>query len=442
MKRHEIAACSAILVSSALLLIPAVLNGFPFIFPDSGDYLIFTPRPYRSPFYGLFIFFFHLNHWIWGPVIAQAIIVSWVMSLFLCLRGERRPVALVCITAVLTVFSSLPYFVGFIMADIFTPIMFLLMYMLGFHFSDMTNRVRAYLLFLLCIAISSHVSHLTLALAAFPTLAALLLYSGYSWKVVTRRAGIISMPIVLAALATLLFNNLVLKTPSIAPAGANFMMANMVQYGPARAYLKNSCPKSGYKICAYAQNLPETADGILWISGIYDKMGGFDGMRQESCAIVRETIRKYPAESLAMIGRNFISGLWVHEPAAEFSPGTQISSLPELIEKKFGLDALGSYENSAEIKGEIPHESIGLVDSIITPLSFLALACLGIVAAIRGNRRDASLAAFAITAILLNTLLCTAISGVHDRYQARVTWLLPFCAMVLAVNAVKHGKRP
>jgi hypothetical protein len=29
---------------------------------------------------------------------------------------------------VLTVFSSLPFFVGFIMADIFTPIMFLAMY--------------------------------------------------------------------------------------------------------------------------------------------------------------------------------------------------------------------------------------------------------------------------------------------------------------------------
>jgi hypothetical protein len=55
---------------------------FPFVFPDSEDYLVFTPHLHRSPFYGLFIFFFHLNRFIWAPVLAQGVIAShliWVL---------------------------------------------------------------------------------------------------------------------------------------------------------------------------------------------------------------------------------------------------------------------------------------------------------------------------------------------------------------------------
>jgi hypothetical protein len=52
----------AIVAGAISLLVPALINGFPFVFPDSEDYLVFTPHLHRSPFYELFIFFFHLNH--------------------------------------------------------------------------------------------------------------------------------------------------------------------------------------------------------------------------------------------------------------------------------------------------------------------------------------------------------------------------------------------
>jgi hypothetical protein len=58
----------AIVAGAISLLVPALINGFPFVFPDSQDYLVFTPHLNRSPFYGLFIFFVHLNHFIWAPV--------------------------------------------------------------------------------------------------------------------------------------------------------------------------------------------------------------------------------------------------------------------------------------------------------------------------------------------------------------------------------------
>ena len=77
-----VGAVVAISAGAAFLLLPALINGFPFVFPDSEDYLVFTPMPYRSPYYGLFIFFFHLNHFIWAPILVQAVIAShliWVL---------------------------------------------------------------------------------------------------------------------------------------------------------------------------------------------------------------------------------------------------------------------------------------------------------------------------------------------------------------------------
>jgi len=63
-----------VLLGGFVLASPAIMNGFPFIFPDSGDYLVFTPHLYRSPYYGLFIFFFHWKQFIWAPVFMQALV--------------------------------------------------------------------------------------------------------------------------------------------------------------------------------------------------------------------------------------------------------------------------------------------------------------------------------------------------------------------------------
>src|ERR1700722_622076 len=81
----------AIFGGAACLLLPALINGFPFVFPDSVDYLVFTPHIYRSPFYGLFIFFFHLDRFIWAPIFAQALIASHLIWVFVRIyAGEPK----------------------------------------------------------------------------------------------------------------------------------------------------------------------------------------------------------------------------------------------------------------------------------------------------------------------------------------------------------------
>jgi hypothetical protein len=435
----------AIMTGAAVLTLPAWINGFPFVFPDSGDYLVFHPLLHRSPYYGLFIFFFHLNRFIWGPVIAQAIIVSHLLWMLTRLTGgaERTESRFLLLAVLLTLLSSLPFFVGFIMADICTPIMFLAMYMIAFHYEALSRPTLAYLLLLNCVAISGHITNLALALGL---LALFVIFAAVQSRQGLRSLPLklLTVPIVLTAAALLLFNGLIFNTWSLSPASQSFSLANLITYGPGRHYLHGVCPRAGYKICAYADNLPDDGDALLWKSGIFERLGGFPGMQDEARQIVRGTLETYPAEVATMIVRNFAAGLVTHAPAAEFRAANfaDVPSFPQLIEHKFGPAALHAFEDSAQMHDALPYALLNHIDRLVFPLSCLGLA---IVAAKAYRRHDAATLALALATagfVLGDMLLCTALAGVHDRYQARVTWLVPLTVLLYVLSARHKLLRP
>lgn len=433
---------AAVIVCAAfILLIPVLLNGFPFIFPDSGDYIFFTPRVYRSPFYGLFIFFFHLNRWIWMPVFAQALIVSHLLWLMLKLSGARQVASKTLLLALLlTVFSSLPYFVGYIMADLFTPVMFITMYILGFYYTELSWRLRIYLILLACVATSAHVANLTMAVGLFYVFVLLLPWCGVKRAVIIKRLGVLLVPIGLTTAAVFLFNGLIFGMFSLAPIGSAMFMTNLIKYGPAQHYLEKTCPDSGYKMCLFKTHLAQVADNLLWNPDAVQKLGGYAGLKRESKIIVEGTLKTYPYEVVAVIVQNFVVGLMSHEPAAEIQSNAQVPWVIDSLMIKFGPHAVEKYLNSAEMRDIIPHDVIKSIDNIVVPLAFFALAGLGLFAARRRDRQNAALAAIMIAGVLGNTLLCTAVSGVYDRYQARVTWLLPMAVFVIVSSLVAKGK--
>jgi len=169
---------AAIMLGALVLMLPALINGFPFIFFDSVDYLVmFTRTLYRSPFYGLLMTFFHLKKFIWAIVIVQALITSHLVYLFIVLFSSNRSLRNFAITiAILTLFSSLPCSVGFIMPDIFTSIMLLAMYLIAFYFDTFGKLLKYYLLLLGSVATAVHLSNLSIAVAALAVLAGLILW--------------------------------------------------------------------------------------------------------------------------------------------------------------------------------------------------------------------------------------------------------------------------
>src|SRR5215472_11485021 len=103
----------ALSVMIAALLWPALWNGFPIVFDDSGGYLA---RPFehsllfgRSAFYGTFLAL-GIPLDFWPTVVAQSALVVWLVVLTLRSHGfGRRPLVAVAVVIGLSGLTSFPW---------------------------------------------------------------------------------------------------------------------------------------------------------------------------------------------------------------------------------------------------------------------------------------------------------------------------------------------
>lgn len=145
------------------LLLPAVINGYPLIFPDSSDYIMLTLRIYRSPFYQFWVFVTGWKASPWPTIIAQAVLTSWLVVLFLRVEARASATSCALVLIVLTLFSSLPVVTTFVMPDLFTGVMFLSLFLLVLRWARLNSALRVILFVLVALAVSVHLSHLLMA---------------------------------------------------------------------------------------------------------------------------------------------------------------------------------------------------------------------------------------------------------------------------------------
>jgi len=201
------------------------------------------------------------------------------------------------VVAILAFFSSLPFFAGLIMPDILT---------FAYDPCDLSSQfpVASF------VEIGDNLLHL-IGLhsnnCAYLASAAGLPPRFCGARIDTR--GILS---VLSTTAILLNNIVIHHSFALFPAGQS--LANMIEHGPARRYLQETCPAADYKICRIAKSLPMTSHELLWAADAYRELGGFDGMREEAAQIVRNTFRSRPWDVLQMTVDTVGSPFVTHAP--------------------------------------------------------------------------------------------------------------------------------
>jgi hypothetical protein len=436
-----------IVVGAVVLLVPALLNGFPFVFDDSADYLVFTPHIYRSPYYGLLLFFFHLNTFIWSAVIVQALILShliwlWVRILVIA-KGPWIYAACICL---LTAFSSLPLMAGYLMADAFTAVMVLAIGILAFHLQRLNDVEKVYVFLLACVSIVAHVSHLVLSVALLATVLIVYVLERRSLSSIRLPVAMVAGPILLSAAAITLNNAVIHGKPSLSPAGPSFFMANLIEYGPARRYLQEVCPQAGYKLCAKLDELPDTAFGLLWATDFYLQLGGFEAMGDEANSIVRNTIRTRPGEVASLAASLVVRAFLTRAPGAELGPVGNGFWMESTLEKRFGTATLRSYLASAQRNRLFPRDLLRRIDFVVFPLSLIFVAGAAAASAWYARWERFELCVLVVVGFAANAVLCSITSGVFDRYQARVSWLLPFTMLLIAMptfnSLIERGRAP
>jgi hypothetical protein len=415
-----------------ILCAPALWNGFPLIYPDTGGYLL---RPLtgtlemgRSALYGAFLVG-GAPLAFWPNVVAQALIVIWVVALSLRTHGlGNRPRLAVGIILALAVTTSLPWFVSNLMPDVLFAAAVLALYLLGF--ATLTVRDRAGLVALVAFALASHMALLGLGLG----LLALALIAALTLRAARPRLWLPAVALGLGLLVAPLSNLLITKTFAFTPGGASFLFNRLVEDGIVTRYLEKACPDPTLKLCAYRADISQGYDDWLWKNDTpFWKLGGW---------------KDYSAEERRIIVATLIS-----DPLSHFS--TAISAtLEQFVSFKTELatdrddnsHTIGTFER--RLPQRVPQlmaarQQSGRFD--VAPLNYIhvpfaALSMLGLAAALVFCRRlglsqqAITLAVTVFAALVINAAVCGVFSHPADRYQSRLVPLAPLALMIALIS--------
>lgn len=436
----------AILAGGAMLLWPAVLNGYPLLFSDTGAFLHQTLGPlmiWDKPWiYGPFLHAFHWQVSLWGPAAAQGLIVSWLLWLVQrVVRGRASAAWHVLLVAAVAALTTAPFSAALLMPDIFAPVTVLCLFLLGIG-RDALARWEAWLVGVIgAVAIASHLSHLPLALAMVVLTLLLTLR--------LRPALRASLPL-LAAVVLLLGTNAVGHgRVSLSPHGSTFLLARLIADGPAARTIAAECPARGWYLCAWAGRLPEDSDVFLWAPDSpvnrdaegRDRFLGGALLSDEAREIVTETLRREPLAVIEAMARNTLRQALMVSAGDTLPPDHFPAAIAPRIREGFPPAEAARYEAALQSRGLLAEAVAPLLP--VAPwvlLAALLAAPLALFrAAARGRRMAARLLLIAIVALGANALATGGLSKPHLRYQARIAWLLPFA---LAVALLPVATRP
>lgn len=230
----------------------------------------------------------------------------------------------------------------------------------------------------------------------------------------------------LAASAGLTYNGVVHDRAQLSPAGSTFLMANLIAQGPARAELLATCPDARYRLCAHLEELTD-ADTMLW-EGVIMQRGGFPAFSDESRRLVWATFAHRPGAVIAMSASSTARALMTVNPTAEVTP------LPDYVRRivgeVYGAQEERRYVAAAQARGTFPR-------ALPTLLVYAGLiTAIVVITAMAVSRQGAGMTfpTYVTAAFLGNALVCATLSGVHDRYQSRVSWLFVLAATALLVD--------
>lgn len=436
----------------------AILNGYPIVYPDTGEYLQrsleLSQSPYRAILYSIFMRLSGASVTPWLVIFVQSVMTVYVLCLVIdyFIRenadeegwSRRDTLAFFALIMFLAFGTSLPWFVSQLMPDIFSGIAFLAVFLLLYDVDLSVWRTTG-LSIVLFISVGSHLSNfpsLVLLLAAVLVLrffkGARLLWPEQSIK---RGLVLVLVPI-LASVGLAMVKNWRSGfgfTPSAGTSG--FLLGRLIESGLARDYLEQQCKVEQLTPCRYLDNLPKSSDEFLWGShSLFTQMGGWIGSRPEASKIVYGTIRRYPFRFLFDCGKQMIRQFLA------FGAGYRNDALRDgntvEVLKHFWPAEVPIYEAAKQWSGQLQR-----IASRVYPVYqvvFWACLCAGLgLLIVRRSEAGRFSQLFPLTVIFLfsNALVAGAVSGVHDRYQSRVAWLVGFCfALYLLQVFIKRQK--
>jgi len=414
----------------------------------------------RSIIYGALLYLGALTGGMWFSIIVQSLVAVYLVFLFVVrvLGLDFRHFLVIC--GVLLLASPLPFFVSDLMPDVFAGLLILGLAILAAGWERLSNVEVAITAGVISFATLSHPSHVLL-LIALSALAAgyagLILRSG--WRRIRGLVGVAAVCLLLSFLWEAAFSfgvTRVLGTPPVRPP---FVSARLVSMLGASA-VSRVCASNDFAVCRSQDRFPIDTDTFLWSedegSGVFNVAD-----LHTKLALGKEQIRF----ALVIIPQNpgrFVSGV-LHDALHQLI----VFGLNEYCYSTQGLSFFGSRlpaRDFEKMKMTLAARSRAYV--LFGNTVLYATAALGVVAIFalflggacwpRGPGGESTgskagcekpgetpqdkvwraLTGFLLAGIVLNAVICSGLSAVNNRYQARVIWLIQLssCAGICVIR--------
>jgi hypothetical protein len=422
------------MLSAGFLLIIAIWNGYPLVYSDTSTYLssgFVLDTPIDRPItYGLFMRVCSLNGWsLWGVVLAQSLLLAHVLGLTLRSLGVTIVWIRSAVIGVMAITTGLPFITGQLITDVFTPILFVTLFLLLWdRGGERKERIMLFLLFLLSYAM--HMSHIAIV--------GVVLVSVLVFSPILRRFGAMPKLATLIVLVVLSVAGTLAMGPSLSKSKNTFFAAKMAEHGILQRYLEKQCGSEDLILCERLGSIPYSADAFLWAD--------------DSPKHLYPDRRTMEAEFAQIRAGSFADGelRWMHVKAAVISIGQQLTRfavgdgngsfgpgtlLFERVEA-YVPGEVGMYSRSRQMDKEGFMGSMVLFNAWYDWVMALCLLAIIILSFYWrrsiGDRSTLSIAlVYLLIAYVLNAAVNAGLVMVADRFGTKMAWCIPFLLMVV-----------
>ncbi len=434
-----------IVLSAALLLWPALLNGYPIVFDDTGTYLSQAVHRYlgwdRPVFYSLFLFPLHMTLTTWPAIVAQALLVTHTLHLVQrVLLPAVSPWWLLPFVAVLATTTATPWLAAQLMPDILTPLLILVLALLVLTPERLSRPEHVWLVLFAAFMIAAQQSSIPLSFALLLGLTPIRWMLGAGTPLRRRGLARLAAPPLLAMAALVSINFFGLGRAALFPFGNVFILARVIYDGPGMDALRRDCPAAGWRLCGFLDRFPATSDQFLWWpNSPIILAGGHKQVSSEAGAIIMAGLRAEPViEFRALLHNGF-------EQLGEFASGDELRACPTTvtpwIDRDFPRLERAAYAASRQTAGRLAVP--GWMQVLHAVVALGGIAGCGIVLVLGLGRRHvaAGFAAAVLLGVLANAFIAGGFAAPHHRYGSRVMLLGPVVVLLSSVALARNISR-
>ena len=424
----------------AIGLWPALTNGFPVIYDDTGVYLMgLHTTPSWPIFYSLFVVTGRLAGNLWVPVVLQTIVTIYLLTKSLSLLAGQKDLLTVSIwVSVLLAITQLPWLLSYVTADLFGGLSILCLIVLILKWEQMHWFDR---MLFLGTAIFGGLAATANAFVLLPLGIAMFTAHRNIWRSNPSfriAAGVFAFALIVLPVAT---NGVRFGHFMYAGGSSARMFSKLVDKGLAVPFLEAHCRYEHYHACDHLKLIRDHAggEGFLWdgpaSANGHQAWRDYDG---DYARLVRQIVFSHPLQVISFAAKDITTlaqQITLLDQARVMTPHLTSGTARQILNKYPAHQR--AFSHARQQQGTLTRVFPKCLYTTSVFLSFLsALLCLWIFH--RSDRKDAASATFwIICALLVSLIVHGGLGSPIARYNVKVSWLLWIPAAALLISPIR-----